>query len=392
MIYFDNSATTALSAEAKEAMLHAMDTYGNPSSLHTLGVEADRMLRTARESVLSALGARSSAGALFFTASGTEATNLAFFGTARAKSRRTAHKIVITDSEHPSVTRCAEALEKEGFTVVRIPTKNGVLDAESLNVALDRDVFLISLMLVNNETGARYDVERAFRLAKARNPEVITHCDAVQGFLKCRFTPQSLGADLITVSAHKIHGPKGVGALYVDKRVLTRRAIIPHLYGGGQENGLRSGTENTVGIAGFGAAAAAGAKAFTANTARLSALRAYAIEQLQDCEVRLNLPAGETAPHILNLTLPDIRSETMLHHLSSAGICVSAGSACSSHDAHPSDSLLAFGLSAEEAGHSIRISFCEQNTEEEIDCFISALRDGLATLVRVHHGKNRQKT
>lgn len=383
-IYFDNSATTALSDEARRKMLEAMDAYGNPSSLHTYGVDAGKLLREARESVLSALGVRSAqSGALIFTSCGTEATSLALVGTAHAKARRTAHKIVITDSEHPSVENTAKSLEKDGFTVVRVPTRGGVLDMDFLREVLDRDVFLVSLMLVNNETGARYPVEQAFRLAKQRNPEVITHCDAVQGFLKLRFTPMSLGADLITLSAHKIHGPKGVGALYIDKKLLTRRAIVPILAGGGQEDGLRSGTENVIGIAGFGAAARAGAKTLDADTAQLRSLREYAIEQLSPLELRLNLPEGEAAPHILNLTLPSIRSETMLHFLSSKGIYVSAGSACSSHDAHPSSSLLAFGIPAEEAGHSLRVSFSHTNTAEEIDRFREALDAGIKTLVRV---------
>lgn len=383
-IYFDNSATTALSDAARSKMLEGMDCYGNPSSLHTYGVAAGKLLREARESILTALGVRSTqAGALIFTSCGTEATSLALVGTAHAKARRTAHKIVITDSEHPSVENTAKSLEKDGFTVVRVPTRGGVLDMDLLNGVLDRDVFLVSLMLVNNETGARYPVEQAFRLAKQRNPEVITHCDAVQGFLKCRFTPTSLGADLITLSAHKIHGPKGVGALYIDKKLLTRRAIVPILAGGGQEDGLRSGTENVIGIAGFGGAAKAGAKTLDADVAHMRSLREYAIEKLSPLELRLNLPAGETAPHILNLTLPSIRSETMLHFLSSRGIYVSAGSACSSHDAHPSSSLLAFGLPAEEAGHSLRVSFSSTNTREEIDRFAEALEEGIKTLVRV---------
>jgi len=384
-IYFDNSATTALSCTVKAKMIEAMDCYGNPSSLHTRGVSADRLLREAREGVLSALGVRPASGAaLVFTASGTEATNLALLGTAHAKSRRTAHKIVISDSEHPSVENTARVLEKEGFEIVRIPTRGGVLDEEALDKALDRSVFLVSLMMVNNETGARYDVERAFRLAKMRNPEAITHCDAVQGFLKCRFSAQSLGADLITVSAHKIHGPKGVGALYIDKRILSRRAIVPTVTGGGQENGLRSGTENVTCIAGFGEAARTGLKTLDADTAHLRSLRDYAVERLSSLDVRLNLPTGETAPHIVNLTLPDIRSETMLHFLSSKGIYVSAGSACSSHDAHPSSALLAFGIDAEEAGHSIRVSFARTNTKDEIDAFTEALDEGIRSLVRVH--------
>jgi cysteine desulfurase len=387
-IYFDNSATTALCAEARTKMTEAMDCYGNPSSLHKYGVDAGKLLREARESILAALGIRTaSTGALVFTSCGTEATNLALFGTAHAKARRTAHKIVITDSEHPSVENTARALEKDGFEIVRIPTKNGVLDEAALDHALDRNVFLVSLMLVNNETGARYAVEKAFRLAKTRNPEVITHCDAVQGFLKCKFTPMSLGADLITLSAHKIHGPKGVGALYIDKKLLTKRAIVTTLPGGGQENGLRSGTENMIGIVGFGAAARVGTATLDADLSHLSSLRNYAIERLSALELRLNLPEGETAPHILNMTLPDIRSETMLHFLSSKGIYVSAGSACSSHDAHPSSSLLAFGIPAEEAGHSIRVSFAHTNTTEEIDRFVTALDEGLRSLVRVHRGR-----
>ena len=387
-IYFDNSATTALSAEARRKMAEAMDCYGNPSSLHKYGVDAGKLLREARESILLALGVRSTTmGALVFTSCGTEATNLALIGSAHAKARRTANKIVITDSEHPSVENTARELEKDGFEIVRVPTKGGMLDEEFLSQVLDKNVFLISLMLVNNETGARYAVEKAFRLAKTRNPDVITHCDAVQGFLKCKFTPMSLGADLITLSAHKIHGPKGVGALYIDKKLLTKRAIVTTMPGGGQENGLRSGTENMIGIAGFGAAAKAGAQTFNEDLAHLTALREYAIERLSALEVRINRPMGETAPHIINLTLPDIRSETMLHFLSSKGIYVSAGSACSSHDAHPSSALLAFGISAEEAGHSIRVSFAHTNTTEEIDRFTESLDEGLRTLVRVHRGK-----
>ena len=387
-IYFDNSATTALSAEARRKMAEAMDCYGNPSSLHKYGVDAGKLLREARESILLALGVRSTTmGALVFTSCGTEATNLALIGSAHAKARRTANKIVITDSEHPSVENTARELEKDGFEIVRVPTKGGMLDEEFLSQVLDKNVFLISLMLVNNETGARYAVEKAFRLAKTRNPDVITHCDAVQGFLKCKFTPMSLGADLITLSAHKIHGPKGVGALYIDKKLLTKRAIVTTMPGGGQENGLRSGTENMIGIAGFGAAAKAGAQTFNEDLAHLTALREYAIERLSALEVRINRPMGETAPHIINLTLPDIRSETMLHFLSSKGIYVSAGSACSSHDALPSSALLAFGISAEEAGHSIRVSFAHTNTTEEIDRFTESLDEGLRTLVRVHRGK-----
>ena len=387
-IYFDNSATTPLSEKVKQKMLTAMDCYGNPSSLHGAGVQAGAMLRTAREQILLALGVRDSASAsLIFTSCGSEANNLALFGTTHAKERRAANKIVTTDSEHPSIENCLVALEKEGFEIVRIPTRGGQLDMEAVDKALNKQVFLVTMMMVNNETGARYPVEQVFRMAKQRNPEVITHCDAIQGFLKCKFTAQSLGADLISISGHKIHAPKGVGALYVDKKILTRRNLVPTLLGGGQENGLRSGTENTIGIAAFGEAAKCGRESLPSSLPSLAELRRYAVEKLSALEVRLNLPMGEAAPHIVNLTLPYIRSETMLHYLASEGIYVSAGSACSSHSAHPSASLLAFGLNAEEAGYSIRISFSPYNTTEEIDRMAAVLEKGLSTLVRTNRGK-----
>ena len=384
-IYFDNSATTALSDAARRKMNEAMDLFGNPSSLHAAGVAANRLLNEARESLLSSLGVRPSEGAsLVFTSCGSEATNLALFGTTHAKSRRIATRIVTTDSEHPSVESCMQRLETEGFEIVRVPTRNGIPDEATLDRVLDKNVFLVSVMMVNNETGAKYDVGKIFRLAKARNPDVITHTDAVQGFLKCKFTPSQISADLVTLSGHKIHAPKGVGALYINKRLITRRAIVPWLLGGGQESGLRSGTENMIGICGFGAAARDGAEHLTENLAKLSELSGYCKDRLSLIgEIRLNCPAGERAPHILNLTLPGIRSETMLHYLSREGICVSAGSACSSHDSHPSASLLAFGLSPKEAECSIRVSFCESNTKEEIDRFIAVLTEGLRTLVRV---------
>ena len=384
-IYLDNSATTALSPAVKTAMCEAMEIFGNPSSLHELGQRGAALLRESRNAVAEALGERYlKEGQLIFTGSGTEATTLALLGTARAKDRREAKTILTTDSEHPSVEQNLRVLEKEGFSVVRVSTRGGALDMETVRKYCNRDLFLVTMMLVNNETGARYPVEQVFVAARAGNPNCICHCDAVQGFLKVPFRASALGADLITISAHKIHGPKGVGALYIDKKLLTSRAIVTTLPGGGQESGLRSGTENVIGIAGFGAAARAGAEHLTEDLAVLASLRERAIERLSPLELRLNLPAGETAPHVLNLTLPDIRSETMLHFLSSKGICVSAGSACSSHDAHPSSSLIAFGLTAEEAGQSLRVSFSHTNTPSDVDALADALAEGIATLVRVH--------
>jgi len=386
-IYLDNSATTALSPAVKEKMQAAMELYGNPSSLHGAGTVAERELREARAAVLATLGVRALKDehyrSLVFTSCGTEATSLALFGTAFAKERREASRIITTDSEHPSVENALARLSQHGFEIVRLSTKGGVINMDELAAALDKPVFLATLMLVNNETGALYDVKSAFDAIKKKYPSAITHCDAVQGYLKVRFTPASLGADLISLSAHKIHGPKGVGALYIAPHMLKEKRIIPFLVGGGQEHGMRSGTENTIGIAGFVAAAKEGFAEMAKNVPYVSSLREYAIEKLSALDVKINLPKGACAPHILNITLPCIKSQTMLNFLSAEGICVSSGSACSSHSLKTSPTLLAFGLTPEAADSSLRISFSRFNTKEDIDKLEEALERGISTLVKI---------
>ena len=382
-IYLDNSATTPLCAAAIDAMTEAMAVYGNPSSLHSVGLAAERLLDRARESIGSALGVRvMKPGQLIFTSCGTEATNLAIRGCVYAKTRRGANKIITTDSEHPATENTLHALESDGFRVVRIATRGGVLDMAQVERELDAETLMVTMMLVNNETGARYDLERVFALAKQKNPQVVTHCDAIQGFMKCKFTPASLGADLISISAHKVHGPKGVGALYVSADVLKQRRLTPILHGGGQEFGFRSGTENVIGITGFGAAVKHALSTLGESMAKMAALREYTILKLSALDVRLNIPLEATAPHIVNFTLPNIKSETMLHYLSGEGVFVSSGSACSSHSREPSRALTAFGLSAQDADCSIRVSLSAENTEADIDTFIERLRNGLCVLVR----------
>ncbi len=382
-IYLDNSATTPLCTEAIDAMTEAMAVYGNPSSLHSVGLAAERLLDRAREAIGSALGVRvMKPGQLIFTSCGTEATNLAIRGCVYAKTRRGANKIITTDSEHPATENTLHALESDGFHVVRIATRGGVLDMAQVERELDAETLMVTMMLVNNETGARYDLERVFALAKQKNPQVVTHCDAIQGFMKCKFTPASLGADLISISAHKVHGPKGVGALYVSADVLKQRRLTPILHGGGQEFGFRSGTENVIGITGFGAAVKAVLPTLGESIAKMAALREYTVLKLSALDVRLNIPLGAAAPHIINFTLPNIKSETMLHYLSGEGVFVSSGSACSSHSREPSRALTAFGLSAQDADCSIRVSLSAENTEADIDTFIERLRNGLCVLVR----------
>lgn len=383
-IYLDNSATTELSSAVKQKMTEAMEIYGNPSSLHTAGVRAEALVREARERVGQSLGVRMlRPGQLIFTASGSEADNLAVFGTVYAKTRGRGGKIITTDSEHPAIENCMRRLEADGYRVARISTRDGVLDMEQFRSEMTADTLLVSLMAVNNETGAQYALADAFSYAKAVNPEVVTHTDAVQAYLKMRFSPASVGADLCTVSAHKVHGPKGVGALYVNPELHKRRKLIPILMGGGQESGFRSGTENVVGIAGFGQAAADGFASLGANTAHMREMQTYATERLLELGLCINQPGGKTAPHIISVTLPSIKSETMLHFLSSKGICVSSGSACSSHSQGVSRALLAFGLDTFDADCTLRISLSEYNTKEDMDALIAALDAGLHELVRI---------
>ena len=389
-IYLDNSATTPLCEEARAALTEMMDCYGNPSSVHSVGQLASQKMESARAQVAAALGLRgpivpgtAAPGHIVFTAGGSEADALALFGTARAKARRTANKIVTTDSEHSAVEEVMQQLEKEGWEIVRISTRGGVLDMEQLDAVLDENVFLVSMMMVNNETGAQYDLKSAFSLAKQRNRAAITHTDAVQGFLKCRFTPASIGADLVSVSGHKVHAPKGVGALYINPALIKAKAIVPVQLGGGQEMGLRSGTENVMGIVAFGAACAARSSRLDADIAHMAQLREQAIAALEALGITCKQPRGACAPHIINVTLPQIKSETMLHFLSARGVCVSAGSACAAHGKKTSRALAAFGATAAEADSSLRISLSPYTTKAEIAALCDALGAGLSTLVRM---------
>ncbi len=384
MIYLDNSATTSLSQAAIAAMQEAMGTFGNPSSLHAVGQAAHALLTRARGQVAGALGVKNpKPGELIFTASGTEANAMAIWGSVHAKARRHANRIITTDCEHPSVEETMRRMESDGLEVVRIPTKRGVLDVEAAIHALETPTLLVSMMMVNNETGAVFDVARVFATAKGKDPATVTHTDAVQGFLKIPFTPASIHADLITISGHKIHGPKGVGALYISPDTMKTKRLIPLVPGGGQEFGFRSGTENVIGICGFGAAAAEGGANREAAIAHMSTLRNALEVRLADMGVQVNRPEVGRAPHIVSLTLPSIKSQTMLNFLSAKGICVSSGSACSSHAQKVSASLSAFGLSAHEADCTLRVSLSETNTEADVEAFCEGLAMGISSLVRM---------
>ena len=383
-IYFDNSATTAISEEALAKYCRvSREVFGNPSSLHKEGFAAERELNAARTEVLTSISDKQSS--VIFTASGSEANNLAIIGRALSKERYLkGARIITTDGEHASVSSPTERLEKMGFDVVKIPTLGGEIDMRALEAALTPNVILVTVMHVNNETGAVYDIAEVSRLTHTRCPDAFVHVDATQSYMKLPFTKKSLGADMITVSSHKIEGPKGVGALIIGQEVIRARGISPLILGGGQEQGFRSGTENVPAVAAFGEAVRIARSSKSQTYERCTALRDKLIKILSDepfSSISLTRPPVH-APHILNITLPSIKSETMLHFLSSKDIYVSSGSACSSNSAHLSSALIAYGRTPEEADCSIRISFSHHNTEEEIEIFASALAEGLEKLAR----------
>ncbi|MBQ8382008.1 MAG: cysteine desulfurase [Clostridia bacterium] len=385
IIYLDNSATTALCPEAEGAIRDAITCYGNPSSLHSMGQTARKTVETARKQLLAALDVRlPDTRNVIFTSCGTEANNLAIYGVIRAKKFRFLPRIITTDSEHPSILEPLRDLESRGEAeVIRLSTEGGRIGLAELDRALNERTVLLSMMLVNNETGAVYDVGSAFRLAKRKVPAILTHTDLTQGFLKVlpKGGYDKLGADLMTVSGHKIHAPKGVGALVISSDLLKAKRLIPYLYGGGQEGGLRSGTENVMGIAALGAAAKAGRATATDDVARMTALRDTFVNALPD-SVRVNTPAV-CAPHIVSLTLPRIKSQSALNALSAKGICVSSGSACSSHGGHGSYVLLAYGLPAEEADCTLRVSLSRYTTRQELLDTAEAIREICDTMIRI---------
>ncbi len=375
-LYFDNSATTKPYESVIDVMSDAMKNYwGNPSSLHTKGYEAEKKMNEARAVIQSALNIRDTHSELFFTASGTEADNLAILGTMHAKPRNKGKKLITTKSEHPAVLNCSKQLESEGYEVVYLSCPGGRVDMNEYMAALDKNTVMVSIMTVNNETGAIYDLKKLFSMAKALSPDIVTHTDAVQAFMKVHLSPEALKCDMMTLSGHKIHGPKGIGALYVSAECMKKRTLSPHTFGGGQEKGFRSGTENLPAILGFAEAVKKGIY-----PTGVAELRQYIVDNIPS-EIRPNIPASP-APHILNLTLPGIRSETMLHFLSSKGIYVSSGSACSSNSNHSNYVLPDFGLTDKEADHSIRISLDASLTRDDADKLISALKEGIDTLVR----------
>ena len=372
--YLDNSATTQVSEAAAQAAYRMMrENYGNPSSLHRFGLEAQLCMEQARKQIASALGCE--AAAVMFTSGATESNHLAIRGAAYAYGRRK-RRVITTTVEHASVRGAFDMLEAEGYEVIRVaPDADGILHAEQIAAAVNDDTCLVSMMLVNNETGAVLPVQQAFAQIKRNFPQVITHCDAVQGFMKLPVSPMKLNADLLTVSGHKVHACKGVGALYHKKGV----RLIPLMKGGEQEGTMRPGTESVPLIVGFGAAVETLRGTIAARAEYVSGLRAECIRQLSALDgVSINSPE-DGSPYILSFSVKGLRSETMLHFLSDREIYVSSGSACSK--GKQSGVLQQFGIKQDLADSTLRVSFCAENTPDEITALCEALKDAQQQLV-----------
>ena len=370
--YLDNAATTKVCDEAAQAALAAMtENYGNPSSTHTKGREANRLLESARKQVSAALGC--TPGELIFTSCGSESDNWAIINGAEAMKRKGKH-IISSAVEHDAVRRSLDELESRGFEVTRLaPDKKGGVSLDSVVSALRDDTILVSLMLVNNETGAVTDISSIAKAVKKACPAALVHTDAVQGFMKVPFSAKSLGADMVSISGHKIHAPKGVGALYVKNGLKLK----PFIVGGSQENGRRAGTEAMPQIAAFGAACEVARAGMAENIARMQSLRERAVERLSR-EIPELVLIGGGAPHILSISLPGWRSEVLMNYLEAKEVYVSRSSACKKGGR--SHVLEAMGLSSRVIDGAIRVGLSRFTTAEDIDALCAALKEAHDTL------------
>ena len=375
MIYLDNSATTKPCKEAVEAMATAMTEYwSNPSALYGFGIDIAHQLRDARHKVAAALGAEPDR--VFFTSGGTEADNWAIFSTAKRFGKKNKH-IITTAIEHHAILNCMKELEMQGFEVTYLqPDETGTVTLAALREALRPDTILVSVMMVNNEVGSVMPIAQMAKLTKRICPNAIFHTDAVQGFLKIPFSAKTLGTDLISVSSHKVHGPKGCGALYISPKLKSFPAL---LLGGGQEGNFRSGTEGTPAIFSFAAAAAAGAATLKDDIAHEKALLDGLLEEISKLD-GIVVNGSHEAPHILSLSIPGVPTQNTINILQDHGICVSAGSACAK--GHRSHVLEAMHLKPEVMDGSFRVSLCRDTTKEELELLLQVIRDEILPRAR----------
>ena len=378
-VYLDNSATTRCSERAKDLMVKLlMEDYGNPSSLHMKGVEAENYIKEAKRQIAKTLKVEEKE--ILFTSGGTESNNTALIGAAIANKRAGNH-IITTSIEHASVSAPMAYLEELGFRVTYLKVDhNGIISLEELADAVCEDTILVSLMMVNNEIGAVEPIEEAAKIIKAKNPDTLLHVDAIQAYGKYRIYPKKIGIDLLSVSGHKIHAPKGTGFLFMKDKTKVK----PLIYGGGQQKGMRSGTENVPGVAALGEASAEIYENFEETIDHLYALKSRFIDGVSGIEgVTVNGKTGrDSAPQIVSVSIDGVRSEVMLHTLEDRGIYVSAGSACSSNKPSVSHTLTSIGLKGNLLDSTIRFSFSVHTTEEEIDYAISVMSDVIPKLRR----------
>lgn len=378
-VYLDNSATTRCYDSVRELVGKVMcEDYGNPSSMHKKGMDAERYVRESKEIFAKLLKVQEKE--IYFTSGGTESDNLALIGCAKA-NRRAGNHIITSSVEHPAVLQAMHHLEELGFRVTYLPVdKEGRVKVEALRRALCRETILVSIMHVNNEVGAVQPIEEIAQIVKNFNRAILFHVDAIQSFGKYRIHPKRMGIDLLSVSGHKIHGPKGIGVLYVDEKVKIKSIV----FGGGQQRGIRSGTENVPGIAGIGQAAKEIYTHFDEKVAYMRSLKNYFIEGIQGIE--RTIIHGHTdemsAPHIISVGFAGVRSEVLLHTLEDKGIYVSAGSACASNHPTTSGVLKAMGIGQEYLDSTLRFSFSEFTTQEEIDYTLETLYNCVPMLRR----------
>ena len=371
--YLDNSATTQVSNTAAQKALDIMcNIYGNPSSLHTMGIEAEKELETARSIIAKTIGCE--CDELFFTSGGTEANNTAILGTVKALKRR-GNKIVTSAIEHSSIMESMAYLENEGFQVTYLtPDENGVIPMDKIKEAVDDKTILVSVMMANNEVGSINDIAKIRKIVTAKKSPALIHTDAVQAFGKLNIKVKKLDVDLMTISSHKIHGPKGVGALYIKKG----KRILPIHFGGEQEKKIRPGTEALPLIGAFGVAVSE--LEIDKNYQLVQELNDYAKAKLSSIDsVTLN-SKDNALPYILNISVNGIRSETMLHHLAQNNVYVSSGSACAK--GKPSHVLSAMGVSRDSADSALRISFSKLNTKDDIDALVEHIIEGIENLAK----------
>ncbi|MBQ8107457.1 MAG: cysteine desulfurase [Ruminococcus sp.] len=376
MIYLDNAATTQPCEAARAAVMKGLESFGNPSSLHRLGLDAELLVSHARKVIAKSLGCDEEE--IYFTSGATESSNTAIFGAYKSLGKRM-KRVVTTTVEHPATARAVDELERLGCRVVRIaPDEQGKFSAGEILRAVDDNTFLVTMMLVNNETGALLPVQKAFSMIKKKYPKVLTHCDCVQGYMKLPVRTKALGADLISLSGHKVYGPKGIGALYVRKGV----HLPCFVFCGGQENGFRSGTESVPLITGFGAAVEELSGRISENLEKARELESYLYERCGEVEdISINYRDEEKSPYVTSISVKGLRSDVLLHYLEKRDIYVSSGSACSK--GKKSSVLQEFRIPVPAQDTTIRVSIGVNTTKADIDGLMEGIKAALGELAKI---------